>query len=77
MVKCFDSMLSPMRPHDKRVETSAMIPINMKVENRPQIHLLSFPNTSTRVIYVILGGPALKTTNLDEQELVWEQLMKF
>ena len=70
-------MLSPMRRHERRVETSAMIPINMKVETRPQIHHLSFPNTSTRVINVILPGPALETTNLDEQELVWEQLMKF
>ena len=73
MVKCFDSMLAPMRRHDSRVETSAMIPINMKVETRPEIHLLSFPNTTARIIYVILRGPARKTTNLDEQELVWEQ----
>ncbi len=73
MIKCFDSMLSPMRRHDSRVETSAMIPINMKVETRPEIHLLSFPNTSARIMHVILRGPARKTTNLNEQELVWEQ----
>ncbi len=66
-------MLSPMRRHDHRVETSATIPIDMKVETRPKIHLLSFPNSRARVIYVILRGPARKTTNLDEQELVWKQ----
>ncbi len=32
MVKCFDSILSLMRGHDSRVETSSMIPINMKLE---------------------------------------------
>ena len=35
MVKCFDSMLSTMRRHNTRVETSAMVPINMKVETQP------------------------------------------
>ena len=43
MVKYFDSILSPMRRHDSRVETSATIPINMKVQTRPEIHLLAFP----------------------------------
>ena len=46
MVKSFDTMLSPMHRHDSRVETSAMIPINMKVETRPEIHYLSFPDST-------------------------------
>ncbi len=73
MLKCFDSMLSSMRRHDSRVETSAMIPMNMKVETRPEIYLLSFPNTTARIIYVILRGPARRTQNLYELELIWEQ----
>ena len=70
MVKCFDAMYAPMRRHDGRVDTSASIPINMKVETRPEIHLLAFPNTTARVIYVILRGPARRTTDIDEQEIV-------
>lgn len=70
MVQYFDSMLSPMRRQDDRIETSSMIPINIKVETRPEIHLISFPNTSARIIHVILRSPARKTTNLEEQELV-------
>ena len=70
MVKCFDSILSPVRRLDTRVETSAMVPIKMKVETRPEIHLLAFPNSSARIVYVILRGPARKTANLNEQELV-------
>ena len=75
MVKCFDVMYAPMRRHDGRVETSASIPLNMKVETRPEIHLLAFPNNTAREIYVIIRGPARRTTNLDEQELVWEELI--
>ena len=74
MVKCSDSTLAPMRRHDGRVETSSMISINMIVETRPDIHLLAFPNTLARIIYIILRGPARKTTNLTELELVWEHI---
>ncbi len=66
-------MLAPLRRHDSGVETSAIIPIKMKVETRPEMHPLSSPNTTASIIYVVLRGPARKTTNLDEKELVWEQ----
>ncbi len=66
MVKCFDSMLAPMRSLGSRVETSAIIPTNMKVETQPEIRLLSLPNTCARIFYVIQQGSARKTTNLDE-----------
>ena len=45
MVKCFDSILALMRRRDGRVETSSMIPINTKVETRPEIHSLAFLST--------------------------------
>ncbi len=64
MVKCFDSILAPMRGHDGRVEASAMILSYMKVETRPEIHLLSFPNTTAGIIHVILRVPACRTKNL-------------
>ena len=73
MVKCMDTMLAPMRRHDRRVETIARISIDMKVESRPQIHLLAFPGSTARVIYIILRGPARKVTNLDDQNIEWEQ----
>ena len=56
MVKCFDAMYALMRRHDDRVETSASIPISIKVETRPEIHLLAFPNTAARVISSLLGA---------------------
>ena len=73
MVKCFHTMVAPMRRQDCRVETLSMISINMKLETRPEIHLLAFLNTSARLIYIILHSLARKTTNLTEQGIVWEQ----
>ena len=73
MVKCMDGMLAPMRRHDTRVETTARIPIDMKVESRPEIHLLAFPGSTARIIYVILRGPARKVANLDDQSIELEQ----
>ena len=55
MVKSFYSILALMRRHDGRVETSSMIPINTKVEMRPEIHLLAFPSTPARTTYIIFA----------------------
>ena len=73
MVKCFDRMMAPLRRHDNRIETTARIPLNMKVESRVATHLLAFPNSTARVIYVVLRGPARKVTNLEDQDIPWEQ----
>ena len=73
MVKCFEKMMGPLRRHDNRIETTARIPINMKVESRASTHLLAFPGTTAKVIYIILRGPARKVTNLDDQAISWEK----
>lgn len=73
MVKCFDTMLKPLRRHDNRVVTTARITINMRVESRPETHLLSFPDSTPRIIYVLLRGPAHKTMNLEDKTITWEQ----
>lgn len=45
----------------------------MKVESRPEVRPLSFPNTSARIIYIILRGPARKVTTLNDDNIVWEK----
>lgn len=72
MVTCFDAMLAPLRRHDGRVHTVTKIPVKMRVESRPEVHLLKFPNSTLRLIYVILRGPAKKTIPAADSELVWE-----
>ena len=63
MVKYFENMMAPLRHHGNRIETTARIPINMIVESRLSTHLLAFPGTSAKIIYIILRGPARKVTN--------------
>ncbi len=69
IVKCFEKMMAPLRRHDNRIETTARILINMKVESRVSSHLLGFPGTSAKLIYIILRGPAKKVSNLDDVPL--------
>ena len=73
MVKCFEKMMAPLRRHDNRIETTARIPINMKVESRLSTHMLAFPGTSAKIIYIILRGPVRKVTNLDDEAIAWEK----
>ena len=73
MVKCFEKMMGPLRRHDNRIETTARIPINIEVDSRASTHLLAFPGTTAKVIYIILRGPARKVTNLDGQAISWEK----
>lgn len=65
-------MLGPTRRQDNRVGPSAMKSINVKVQTRLEIHLFVFPNTSARIVYIILRGSARKTTNLEEQDILRE-----
>ena len=73
MLKSFESMLAPLRRFNNRIETTARIPLQMRVESRPEVHLLAFPNTTARIIYVLLRGPACKVSSLIDDAIEWEQ----
>ena len=73
VVKFFEKMMGPRRLYGNRIETTARIPINMKVESRASTHLLAFLGTTFKVIYLILSGPARKVTNLDDQAISWKK----
>lgn len=73
MLKSFEPMLSPLRRFDNRIESTARIPLKIKVESRPEVHLLAFPNTTARIVYVILRGPARKVTTLSDDKITWEK----
>ncbi len=73
----YDLMLAPIRRHDSWVETLVMILISVKGETQSEIHLLSFSNTSTRIIHLILREITGNTINLDKRESVWGQLFYF
>ena len=73
MLKCMDSMLAPMRRHDRLVERTARISIDIKVKTRPQIHLLVFSGSNSRVIHIIWRGPAGKLTILDDRKIEREK----
>lgn len=73
MVIYFEPMHANLRRHNLRVQTAARIPIKKHVESRPDVHLLSFPNSNAKIIYVILRGTARKTSTPEDKPVVWEQ----
>lgn len=62
MLKSIDSMLAPMRRHNRLVETTARISNDMKVKLPSQIHFLASPGSTARVLYRILQQQARKMT---------------
>jgi len=45
----------------------------MKVESKPEVHFLAFPETTAKIIYVLFRGPARKVTTLTEEYIDWEE----